>query len=421
MAGLFFVMRITLAWVLAFVLLLIIYASIPFIDNGPAWPVVLAALLFIGYVSAGAFSHVRRVRLITGRVDPVTLANRQRRQIEIPLGASDAFALVDAAVRELPGVEEIQSARDSLQVRAKVGYSDPYGRQRPPGRFSLIPWLGFRRNQLLATITPGTESSSLSLICEPESGAWTDWLKIDHGANLEHADAIGRAISRRIAESRRAEQDNARQIATDKEVAQARLSLLHAQIEPHFLYNTLTSAQLLTRTDAARADEMLGHLITYLRRSLPRGEEAWSTLGEELERARAYLEIMKIRMGPRLTLQVDVPAALLPLPLPAMMLQTLVENAIKHGLEPQSGGGTIWLLARVMEGQVSITVADDGRGFAGGTGGTGIGLSNVRERLRLLYGAHATLAVVSNFPKGVAATLSVPAATLPIAEEASRA
>lgn len=154
---------------------------------------------------------------------------------------------------------------------------------------------------------------------------------------------------------------------------------------------------------------MLGHLIQYLRHSLPRTEDELSTLGAELERALAYLEILKIRMGSRLSVQADVPENLRATPLPPMMLQTLVENAIKHGLEPRTGGGTVWIRARRNDDVVAVTVADDGDGFNAKTSGTGIGLKNVRERLRLVYGRDAALAVVANFPAGVAATLTVPA------------
>jgi LytS/YehU family sensor histidine kinase len=214
-----------------------------------------------------------------------------------------------------------------------------------------------------------------------------------------------------VAERRRSEQADARQSATEKELTVAKLSLLHAQVEPHFLYNTLASAQLLTRSDPARADQMLGNLITYLRHSLPRTENALSTVGEELERARAYLEILKIRMGARLQLQIDVPEPLRMVLFPTMMLQTLVENAIKHGLEPQPGGGTVWILARSEGGAIAVTVADDGRGFSAEGGGTGIGLRNVKERLRLAYGAGACFTIVANFPAGVAATITVPDST----------
>ena len=153
---------------------------------------------------------------------------------------------------------------------------------------------------------------------------------------------------------------------------------------------------------------MLGHLIQYLRRSLPNVDGEMSSLGAELERALAYLEILKIRMGERLDVQVDVPETLRSTPLPAMMLQTLVENAIKHGLEPRTGGGTVWIRARQDGDAIAITVADNGEGFTSKTHGTGIGLVNVRERLRLRYNGTANLAVVANFPAGVAATLTVP-------------
>jgi LytS/YehU family sensor histidine kinase len=215
-------------------------------------------------------------------------------------------------------------------------------------------------------------------------------------------------VARRVAESRRDEQAAAKQAATDQELTVARLNLLHAQVEPHFLYNTLASAQVLARTDPPRADLMLGYLIQYLRRSLPSAEAALSSLGEELERTQAYLEILKIRMGARLQLELQVPEPMKTLPLPSMMLQTLVENAIKHGLEPKPGGGTVWILARAFDDHVTLTVADDGLGFNSQSSGTGIGLKNLRERLRLTYAGAATFAIVSNFPSGVAATITLP-------------
>ncbi|MDB5907736.1 MAG: histidine kinase [Massilia sp.] len=407
-SSIFFVTRLTIAWLAVYAALSITLHESFFDHSGGGGAIVLLGGMLAAIVVISAFSHVRRVRLIAGAVNSSTLSRRQRRQIEIPLEAGEAFDLVDAAIRELPGAHDIESARDSLQVRARVKRFDPY----PGDSFSW--WankssLRIMRNQILMTVTPNGDAGSVTLICEPERAAWTDWFFIDYGTNLENAEALGRAIARRVAERRRGEQATARQTATEKELTVAKLSLLHAQVEPHFLYNTLASAQLLTRSDPARADEMLGNLITYLRHSLPRTEDALSTVGEELERARAYLDILKIRMGSRLQLQVDVPEVLRAVAFPTMMLQTLVENAIKHGLEPQSGGGTVWILARGLDSSaVAVTVADDGRGFSAEGGGTGIGLRNVKERLRLAYGAAAGFAIVANFPAGVAATITVP-------------
>ena len=403
--------RLLLAWILAYMAIFITLHETLLEEVGIHMEgyIVLFGFLLGSWVLSVAFSHVRRVRLVAGQLNRDTLSNRQRRQIEIPFEAGEAFDMIDAAIRELPGSVVADSARDSLQVRAKVQRIDPYGGQSPYGW--ALEHLSTRHNQILATVTPnGDDAGSVTLICEPEGPAWTDWFLVDHGTNLENAEAIVRAITRRVAERRRSEQAKVRDTVTEKELTVARLNLLHAQVEPHFLYNTLASAQVLTRSDPARADEMLGNLISYLRHSLPRTEDVPSTLGEELERVRAYLDILKIRMGPRLNLQIDVPDALKNLLFPTMMLQTLVENAIKHGIEPKPGGGTVWVLARAVDSTVAVTVADDGRGFTAEGGGTGIGLRNVRERLRLAHGSAASFSIVSNFPSGVAATITVPLA-----------
>ena len=404
---LFFILRLATTWGLVVMLVVALYSSLPLIGQF-APPALLFGFGTLGLVIAGAFSHLHRVRMIAGRIDNETLDNRQKRLIEIPLEAGEAFDLVDAAIRELPGVEAVRSARDSLQVKAKVARPHLYG-EPPLRRWNPLLWFAPSHNLLQATVTPADDSGRVTLICEPESPAWSDWFLVDDGINFENAEAIVRAITRRIGERRRIDQASAAQTATEKELTEAKLHLLHAQVEPHFLYNTLASAQLLTHSDPARAEAMLGHLIQYLRRSLPSAEDEMSSLGAELERALAYLEILKIRMADRLAVQVDVPEALRATPLPAMMLQTLVENAIKHGLEPRTGGGTIWIRAHRDDGLVAVTVADDGEGFNSKTSGTGIGLKNVRERLRLRYAGTANLSVIANFPSGVAATLNVPA------------
>jgi Histidine kinase len=411
MSSLFFVFRIAFAWFLVLFFALLFLSDL--IDEH-AGPNLFLFLVFAGlfaYVMGGVLSHLRRVKLIAGRADGDTLANRQRRQVEVPFEAGETFDLLDAAIREIPRSEGTESARDSLQVRTKVLRADPYGHE-PASRFNPLRWLKARRNLILATVLPGDGTGRITVICEPEGGAWKDLFRVDDGTNYENAEAITRAIARRVADRRRSEQATAQQTSTEKELTVAKLSLLHAQVEPHFLYNTLASAQLLIRSDPPLADQMLGNLIAYLRHSLPRTGDCASTLGEELERARAYLDILRIRMGTRLALQIEVADRLKPQPFPTMMLQTLVENAIKHGLEPKPGGGTVWIIARGDDQSLSVTVADDGQGLNAGSSGTGIGLKNVRERLQLAYGAAASFRLVANFPSGVAATITVPAATM---------
>jgi hypothetical protein len=405
MRSFLFVARLIVAWALVLVVVMFVWRALTGRDPPDLFGLVIIVTMLVVIVKA--VSHVHRVGLIADRVDSSTLGNRHRRRIEIPFPAGEAFDIVQAAIRELPNVEMVDSARDSLQVHARVLVR--HRDAAPQGRGAAAA-SGSPRNLVLATVMPGGETSSLTLVCEPVMRPWRDWLQVDHGTNLDNAEAITRAITRRIAERRKGEVATVRETATEKELTVAKLNLLHAQVEPHFLYNTLASAQLLTRSDPARADEMLGNLIAYLRKSLPRTEESISTLGEELERARAYLEILRIRMGDRLKVQNQVPDALKGVPMPPMMLQTLVENAVKHGLEPELAGGTVWIIAREVDGKVAVTVADDGRGFSIEGGGTAIGLNNVRERLRLAYGDAASFAIMSNFPKGVAATITVPKA-----------
>src|SRR5579863_885023 len=223
MPGFQFIARTTLAWTLAAFIAFALWNESLFGRVGVlTWLFVAGAVVLVSSKVAHAFSHVRRVRLITGRVDASTLSNRQRRQIEIPFESGEAFDIVDATIRELPGSNVIESARDSLQVRAKVTRRDPYGHKTRGG-------VAAKQNQILATVTPGDGAGSVTLICEPEGGAWSDWFRYDDGSNLENAEAITRAIARRVADRRRGEQANAQQASTEKELTVAKLSLLHAQ------------------------------------------------------------------------------------------------------------------------------------------------------------------------------------------------
>jgi len=412
-ASFFLYLRLLFAWGLVYLALIILFAAMT--RGSPPEELAFVGIGMVVIVLITTSTHIRRVRLMVDRVDSAALATWHRRQIEMPFDSGEAFDMMDAAIRELPRVENVESTHDSLQIRAKVL------RDAPQGGIPLLSRMRQRaRNHISVTITPREGTSSIALVCEPEDRVWRDWLFLDDGSNLANANALTRALSRRIDERRRLEAMAVRSTATEKELAVARLGLLQAQVEPHFLYNTLGSAKYLIKSDPVKAEAMIDNLIGYLRRSLPRAEDSLSTLGEELARVRGYLEILQFRMGARLATHIDVPDTLNSTPLPTMILQMLVENAIKHGLEPKSGGGNIWLLARPSEGSVAITVADDGMGFGPGadrpgsapTKGTGIGLNNIRERLKLAFGDGAQFNIVSNFPSGVAATLSVPAALI---------
>ena len=194
----------------------------------------------------------------------------------------------------------------------------------------------------------------------------------------------------------------------ERTVVEARMEALQAQIEPHFLFNTLASIDQLIQTDAKRASQMQKSLIRYLRSALPQMREGMrATLGQQLNLSNAFLEIMAIRMEARLRSVVDVPEGLKSAVFPPMMLQTLVENAIKHGLEPKTSGGTLSIGAEIVDGQLAVHVVDDGMGFAPKSEG-GVGLANIRERLKAMYKDRAELIISVPPLGGTCATIKVP-------------
>jgi hypothetical protein len=216
--------------------------------------------------------------------------------------------------------------------------------------------------------------------------------------------------SKRRAESRAQAADAvAAEEGLKRQLAEAQLKTMQAQVEPHFLFNTLASVDYLIETDPARASRMQKNLIQYLRAALPQMRQASSTLGQEMALCRSYLEILKVRMDDRLQFAITMPAGLSTAAFPPMMLQTLVENSIKHGLEPKPEGGTLTLNADVVDGNLRVAVSDTGLGFgAGNSGGGGVGLGNVRERLQALFGARGRLTIEANSPSGTIATIVVP-------------
>jgi len=180
-------------------------------------------------------------------------------------------------------------------------------------------------------------------------------------------------------------------------------------VEPHFLFNTLASVQYLVETDPPQASRLLGHLIAYLRAALPQLRSATTTLGREIDLAAAYLNILRMRMGSRLDFAIDVPQALRSHPFPPVLLISIVENAVTHGIEPKAEGGRVTIAARRDGERLIVSVTDTGDGLSGvSRGGTGVGLSNVRERLNALFGARARFALEDAAPRGARATVEVP-------------
>ena len=218
---------------------------------------------------------------------------------------------------------------------------------------------------------------------------------------------IDELIEQQRQHARQLREGATRALRLDRQAAEARLQLMQAQIEPHFLFNTLANVKRLCATDPDGGAALFSHLMVYLRAALPRLRETDSTLATEINLARAYLAVLQIRMGSRLRFSIAVPDVLLPLPFPSLALLTLVENAVKHGLAPAQLGGTITIRAAAHHDRIVLTVTDTGVGF-GAKGGSGIGIANTRSRLAAVYGEAAELALAANTPRGVIASIIVP-------------
>ena len=231
-------------------------------------------------------------------------------------------------------------------------------------------------------------------------------LKITYRGRIQ-AEALA-AVATQVAETE----------SLKRQVMEARMAAMQAQMEPHFLFNTLAGIEHLIETDPPRAATMQKSLIAFLRATMPTLREANAQaerdLGRELAVVQPYLELMRMRMEERLQFDLQVPQGLRSARFPPMMLQSLVENAIRHGLEPKAEGGSISVRAEVQDGQLIVQVQDTGVGFApdapgtSGAAGGGIGLSNIRERLQLLYGAKASLQTSSPSTGGACVTITVP-------------
>jgi two-component sensor histidine kinase len=194
----------------------------------------------------------------------------------------------------------------------------------------------------------------------------------------------------------------------ERKALDARFRLLQAQVEPHFLFNTLANVQALIDAGAPQASKVLKSLIDYLRAAVPRLHETSTTLGQELQLVRAYLDVMHMRMPDRLTFEMHCEEAAIGLQCPPMILLTLVENAVRHGIDPSETGGNIGIRVWLESSRCHASVTDSGVGLQAAGRSLGTGLSALRERLELAFGAAAQLSLNEVLPHGVSAQVSFP-------------
>ncbi|MEK6744227.1 MAG: histidine kinase [Nitrospirota bacterium] len=203
-------------------------------------------------------------------------------------------------------------------------------------------------------------------------------------------------------------EEKIKRLEVEKAAMEAELRLVQSQMEPHFLFNTLANVRSLIDSDPRRAGDMLETFVAFLRTSLRTSRERTVPLVQELDVVKNYLDLFTMRMGSRLRYKIELPEALRGVRIPPLLIQPLVENAVKHGLEPSIDGGEVTIAAERADGRIRIKVTDSGVGIREAAGGSGIGLDNVRRRLAIMYGELGRLVIEENSPSGVKATIEIP-------------
>jgi signal transduction histidine kinase len=294
-----------------------------------------------------------------------------------------------------------------LAVGEALGYGGPavFWHSAFQGKILLGPWRPLWLGRSIEVLIAGQPGQPVQIRIRRRPVI--DFFLVQNGNALRAVETVTEHLQVRLQQRERALMAAKREQELERSALHAKLSALQAQVEPHFLFNTLANLKYLIRTDAGAAQQMLDHLVGYLQNALPDMRSVSSTVQRELDLARAYLSIMQIRMGNRLRFRIDADDGVLALPLPPAMLISLVENAVKHGLERASRPGEIAIGAEVRGGSLRVTVRDDGAGLTDQSG-QGFGLANIHERLALLYGERASLSVSSAEPCGVEAVLTVP-------------
>jgi sensor histidine kinase YesM len=268
---------------------------------------------------------------------------------------------------------------------------------------SVVRWA------ILSITLPGSVAIGMTLAFFITGvGSWSDkyvWPTMVLGLFFGLIGSITLLLSERI--DAEVEKRQLIQSESEKREIEANLKMLQAQIEPHFLFNTLANVSSLIDSDPVLAKKLLERLNDWLRVALVRARSDSATLGDELDMLENYLQILKIRFGERLRWHIDVPEDARLTAFPPMLLQPLVENAVRHGIEPKLGGGEIGICASTDTSMLRIEVSDTGVGLIGDEGG-GAGLTNVRARLATLFGAKGRLTLENKAGGGVAATLELP-------------
>jgi signal transduction histidine kinase len=324
-------------------------------------------------------------------------------RLRFTLAVSLVFGLLIGLHTGAPiAIELLRTAFVGLLILLVYGWLERWPRALPM-------WLPRTVLRLVAIVIVTPIASGLALALTG-GGSQHDYIMI-MGVGLLFAPwiAIGSILRQRDAFAReQALEFDLQRSEFERRESDARLRLLQAQVEPHFLFNTLANVQALVDSGSPQASKVLTSLIAYLRAAVPRMHSQTTTLDNEVELARAYLDLMQMRMPDRLQYAIHLDPAAAGLSCPPMTLLTLVENAVRHGIDPSEAGGRIDVDIWIRDGRCVMRVTDTGVGLQSSSRGLGTGLATLRERLKLAFGGEARLDLIENAPHGICAEIAFP-------------
>ncbi len=370
-------------------------------SGGPINALLFGFSLSLLLLFAGLYANTRRSlkRLVEehGGLTESMLASTVERSFMSPLDPLTSFALCADALSGIGAAEAIGYGEAANFRHDQFANTMSLARG---ARYWFPPVLHVKLRQ---------RDNGLTVVQVRRTGGY-EWFRPQTGEATRELDVCCTLLMSTL-QRRRDEMDAAkREKALEQAALQARLAALQAQVEPHFLFNTLANLKHLIRADQARAQEMVDHLVGYLQVAIPDMRAVSSTVGSECALAEHYLAIMQIRMGARLAYRIELPEDCAGLPMPPAMLISLVENAVKHGLERATRKGLVVVQVVRAGPRLILSVSDDGAGLQDQLG-QGVGLANIAERLRLLYADAASLTVEPNTAGGVRSSLNLPCAT----------
>jgi len=356
---------------------------------GVVWPVLVPLII-------GNNLALARLKELSEAGTPLTEEMMSARPSRVLISPLDPLTTYNVCTETLSG----------LAVGMALGYGGPAVFRYSPfeGKILIGPRRPVWRTQCTEVLVSGEAGQPVEVRIRRRFGL--DFFSIQRGGALQAVETVAAHLRAQFEQKDRALRAIKREQELERTALNAKLSALQAQVEPHFLFNTLANLKYLIRTDADSAQHMLDHLVGYLQNALPDMRSVSSTLERELALVRDYLSIMQIRMGQRLRFHIEADDVALAQPFPPAMLISLVENAIKHGLERASRDGEIVITAVLHSDALRVRVCDDGVGLTEQMG-QGFGLSNIHERLQLLYGDRASLSVTAGEHGGVVATLTI--------------